>query len=94
MTSCQSSKDYSPNGLGEVTGGAVSDWQPINRAAKRGQVILATWLHTWAAGRPQIEACYFDAGRWHYANDGDGPSDRQGPPTHWMPLPDPPKGER
>lgn len=63
------------------------DWQPMETAPTDGTDVLLWWPF-WCKGRPTI-------GRFGYKNiqqwlapealEGDGD-----PPTHWMPLPDPP----
>lgn len=64
----------------------MSDWQPIETCPKDGRQVLATWAKTWDDGAPHIEVCYRSGRRWHYAYDGDAPSE-DNPPTHWQPLP-------
>ena len=56
------------------------EWQPIETAPRDGQAILA-WdeNETW-------EIAYRQRGKWRY-----GPKGYSFNPTHWMPLPDPPK---
>lgn len=67
-------------------------WQPIETAPRDGTRILATWAYTWSQSGVHIEACEFgESGGWFYTYDGDAPST---PPTHWMPLPEPPEQEQ
>lgn len=68
------------------------DWQPIETAPKDGTHIIALR----PTDPPHVESMYWaryeDADRdgdWHWSYDGDSP--REGSPTHWMPLPPPPK---
>ncbi len=64
-------------------------WRPIETAPKDGTRILATWDETWRNDRPHIEVCEAgEEGGWFYGYYGDAPAI---PPTHWMPLPEPPK---
>lgn len=66
----------------------MSAWKPIKKAPKDGTQVLVTWLHTWGENAPHIEVCETgEGGQWFYSYDGDSPST---PPTHWMPLPEPP----
>lgn len=65
-------------------------WQPIETAPKGGVVIIAFR----PTDPPHIEAMYWvqysdGTGAWHYAYDGD--CSYETPPTHWIPLPEPPK---
>lgn len=68
--------------------GCVSEWQPIETAPKRGDVLL--WFDNCVH-----EGCWIRKQRefvegWYWAGYSERPT---GPlyPTHWMPLPDPPK---
>lgn len=71
----------------------MSEWQPIETAPKDGSHILV--------GGPWMPVCEVS---WHKATDWDYPGWRCGrfgakgyddlgayEPTHWMPLPEPPK---
>lgn len=63
-------------------------WQPIETAPRDGTQVLATWGYTWEVNRPHVEVCETgEEGIWFYSYDGHSP---QVPPTHWMPLPEPP----
>jgi hypothetical protein len=71
----------------------MTEWQPMLTAPQDGTVVLATWRDTWkdpGTKNPNVhvEAMYCDGDSWWYAYDGDGPAR---PPTHWMPLPEPPR---
>lgn len=67
----------------------VPKWQPIETAPKDGRVLLGTWKTSWTdASSVHIETIQFSCGTWVYAYDGDCGSVE---PTHWMPLPEPPK---
>lgn len=79
----------------------MSEWQPIETAPKDGTWVLL-YFDGWDRpdvyeGQPTIYA-----GQWstenHWRESGDWYVDWHdltqyhiGPPTHWMPLPDPPK---
>ena len=66
------------------------EWQPIETAPKDGSAILGAWQclnKTWD----------MDAMFW-FEEDGEGAwfdyfGDYDHSPTHWMPLPEPPKEE-
>lgn len=64
------------------------NWQPISTAPKDGTAIWAGWWDsdTFIPGCNQKPAKFFK-GRWWEPNE-DYPLR---PPTHWMPLPPPPK---
>lgn len=66
----------------------ASAWRPIAEAPKDGIRVLGTWESTWLKS-PHIEVVTWDNdGRyWWYVCDGDQPNC---PPTHFMPLPEPP----
>ncbi len=66
----------------------MSEWQPIATAPKDGRALLVTWIETWPDGNYHIEACRQQGGTWFYCYDGEMPNL---PPTHWMPIPEPPK---
>jgi hypothetical protein len=77
----------------------MSEWQPIETAPKDGTYIL---LYESDQSRPVKMGCWLDsehkrngqvihsAQRWSYGIiwvfGGDNPN-----PTHWMPIPEPPK---
>lgn len=79
----------------------MSEWQPIETAPKDGTVVLLFGL--WAgevggiAQEPQIDIGRWSGGRSDYGSDGWWgliTGDAYGcwmRPTHWMPLPQPPK---
>lgn len=66
----------------------MKDWQPIETAPRDGTYILA-WF---SIHEHQVVAFYtytqLGKGRWETK---DGWSDFDSEPTHWMPLPEPPK---
>jgi hypothetical protein len=64
-------------------------WQPIETAPKDGTVI-----NVWAEDIrfPAVFWTDHDIEWWHVTDGKHGPWPLRGPsPTHWMPLPDPPK---
>lgn len=67
----------------------MSEWQPIETAPKDGRHIIG-WFGD--SDEKYAESVFwFDvAGRqaWLWTRDCDEP---ELPPTHWMPLPEPPK---
>jgi hypothetical protein len=67
----------------------MSNWQPIETAPKDGSYILATPCFGTST---QIYQIYFDnrkkVNKWKY-----GRLNLTANPTHWMPLPPPPKSE-
>ena len=68
------------------------DWQPIETAPKDGRGILICA----GSGEDRVvgEAEFSSDGAWWWANtvgeNWDPIEETWGPPTHWMPLPDPP----
>jgi hypothetical protein len=66
----------------------MSKWQTIDTAPD-DLAILATWSDTWKEKNAgvHVEAMRKYGPYWSYVYDGDSP---ERPPTHWMPLPDPP----
>ena len=86
----------------------MSDWRPIETAPKNGDEVLlyredaGIFLGRWTAPidflteremeRSGLDEESANAGGWFYADFVQG--DRfEEPPTHWMPLPSPPKQE-
>lgn len=64
----------------------ATEWQPIETAPKDGSHILLT-------DGISCEVCFY-CGYWQGSYyDGYGFEYNNDPPTHWMPLPTPPKGE-
>lgn len=67
----------------------VPQWQPIETAPKDGTKILGAWpqlrKHKWWT----IQPIFFYCGNWIHGWDED--EDLALHPTHWMPLPEPPK---
>lgn len=61
----------------------MSEWQPIETAPRNGTRMLVAWL-----GNPAINRLHFRVRDKEWC-DEQGLCYRQ--PTHWMPLPEPPK---
>lgn len=57
-------------------------WRPIETAPKDGTDVLVLWDR---GGTMQVASCW--EGTWTDANDDEL---IVSPPTHWMPLPEPP----
>ena len=79
------------NGVGNMRKSDMSEWQPIETAPKHKQIICAHEDHRWIRFGilyPELPS------RWYYSTTNErnqfGSDD---PPTHWMPLPEPPKKE-
>ncbi len=75
------------------------DWQPIETAPRDGTEILlhqAGWGRVMLGWRGSSMWHFYDEPHWSEALQEDiadingWPDDKQGP-THWMPLPEPPK---
>lgn len=63
---------------------AATEWQPIETAPKSGKWVLLWWEYVTDA--PFVGYCV--SGQWHAAPGGE---EWLIGPTHWMPLPRPPK---
>jgi hypothetical protein len=64
------------------------NWQPIETAPKDGTFILGYYAdRPWLWDIVQWDAGYLGGAWWGGGHENDGPLF---PPTHWMPLPDPP----
>lgn len=74
------------------------EWQPIDTAPKETELLVGKWVgEEW---RICQSGYYYDSGNefegerpywyWHCDWDNGGVTDDEGP-THWMPLPEPPK---
>jgi len=72
----------------------MSDWQPIETAPKHIDVLLLCPHRGVVRGRWQDDA-YAQKPRPYWTNDRERiwgiRQTRDDQPTHWMPLPDPPK---
>ncbi len=68
----------------------MSTWQPIDTAPKDGTWVLLTGGHAAEPTGPCVVG-FWDRDDWAYAHwDGSWYSIYEAP-THWMPLPEPPK---
>jgi hypothetical protein len=71
-------------------------WKPIDTAPKDGRHVIAWFPHGLRKnGRSQIasdnaETVYWNGCDWSWSADHDSPI---AGPTHWIPLPKPPKEE-
>ena len=63
----------------------MTEWKPIATAPKDGTGFLGFVSSDWIEG-----FAYLD-GSLCWLSDGDGPTREKDYPTHWMPLPEPPK---
>ena len=74
----------------------MSEWQPIKTAPRDRTRVLVTWSGTYACSHHVRVAC-FDFPEPHskkraWCGDGEQTFGNQLiRPTHWMPLPEPPK---
>jgi hypothetical protein len=62
----------------------VSDWQPISTAPKDGTIILIFERRVGTAGLVRVS-------RWRDDTIPSGWTGAENPPSHWLPLPLPPK---
>lgn len=70
-------------------------WKPIDTAPMNGEVVLLF------LNGDDIEFGYFEDGRWWVINNSGGRDFaaigsrrwKYDPPTHWMPIPEPPEDE-
>lgn len=65
----------------------MSEWKPISTAPKDGTLIFALNEHDFTRAPWRYE-CMWNGVCWYH---GYGDSWPVRPPTHWMPLPEPPK---
>lgn len=64
------------------------DWQPIETAPKEGQILLCCMTPgEWSRRKPG----YMGVDEWDEAIGWGSFNKHHFPPTHWMPLPEPPK---
>lgn len=80
----------------------MSEWQPIETAPKDGTLILISFgekgVRAVSWDSPWDDPVTFENGIWCVDDDKHGPyplrgynEDGYNAPTHWMPLPNPPK---
>lgn len=73
----------------------MAEWQPIATAPKDGSIVL---LGRFTGDPKARKEGYISTDWWHNAAAGDGFTGfgnfntTHWPPTHWLPLPDPPNG--
>ena len=63
----------------------MTEWQPIETAPRDGTNILS-WEH-----KMECMIIFWQSGDWHCTHDCEDLYFSE--PTHWMPLPEPPKQE-
>lgn len=71
----------------------MTAWQPISTAPKDGTWILAIIAGFWEMNIPYIPDVVSwndESGGWNFCEE-EGEIDKDWKPTHWMPLPEPPK---
>jgi len=72
----------------------MSDWQPIETAPKDGtEILVFVPPSTYTRGYVRsVQWRDHDIDFWHVEDNKHGPFPlRGGSPTHWIPLPEPPK---
>ena len=66
----------------------MMEWQTIETAPKDGtNILLYVFSH-----EPDYGVGYWNGDYWSMTVHADRLYDEFGSPTHWMPLPEPPKG--
>ena len=65
-------------------------WEKIETAPKDGTAFIA--YQSVNSDMQVISSCIFDCGEFVFVNFGEGRHTAANP-THWIPLPQPPKGE-
>ena len=72
----------------------MSEWRPIETAPMDGTAILLALTQDHYSGGRVKEGFGDEFEDWYLANDSCGccygPLSEGNPPSHWMPLPDPP----
>jgi hypothetical protein len=82
-------RSYNLDGVDDVSATTDAGWLPIESAPKDGTPILGYWTSQTAdIGMCYATTMFGPSKEWTDTND-DGHDWR--PPTHWMPLPQPPK---
>lgn len=69
-------------------------WQPIETAPKDGTEILVARAGYGMAVVSFRDGEWCNAGEWCFAGDVGWGGSMDVEPTHWMPLPEPPSGDR
>ncbi len=70
----------------------MNDWQDISTAPKKTYILLIRWApDTQWHGRMEVDRYRADTGTFGTRNGNFGTFNNWYPPTHWMPLPLPPK---
>ncbi len=69
----------------------MSDWQPIETAPKDGRLLLFVRGTTYVGGWDDDRYAKKPRPLWYYSDTWRRTGCRAIPPTHWMPLPEPPK---
>jgi hypothetical protein len=72
------------------------NWQLIETAPKDGTFVLVAWTHAKRYDVAAAKWCFKDpdSDGWHDEDGGawfDDDDEECNPPTHWMPLPEPPQ---
>ena len=74
----------------------MSDWKPIETAPKDGTIIIAYSPHDGRVRTMQFDSHEYrkrPQPHWRATNNFGIMWDMERQPTHWMPLPEPPKTE-
>jgi len=69
----------------------ADEWRQIETAPKDGTAILAYEHWQGKTGGDRYTAYWQECGHWSLVRSGDYSSDDRVYPTHWLPLPEPPK---
>lgn len=67
-------------------------WMPIETAPRDGETAVLGYEHL-PSGLWVIAPMYFSAGSWLLVAFHNDNTEHRMNPTHWMPLPKPPKGD-
>jgi hypothetical protein len=70
----------------------MSEWQLIETAPQDGTNILA-WEKDWQCPAVMRRDVYDDTAYWQFCEDLISDEAGEGFPTHWVPIPELPKGE-
>lgn len=69
----------------------ASPWRPIESAPKDQKILVWARGYHWVAGWDDDRYAKKPRPFWDYSNLWGKTGCRETPPTHWMPLPDPPE---